>query len=81
MIRKYNVALHLEDSVEETEIIVRKTAAKVLIVPHPWNESQSFRDPRIKYFGSFRQANGVWPLIKFLAGSEAGPFLDNVAQS
>lgn len=81
MINKYNVGLFIEDATEEAEIIVKNTNAKVIIVPQPWNETERFEHPRIKYLGSYKESNGSWSVLKFLASSEANKFLNNVAQS
>jgi uncharacterized HAD superfamily protein len=81
MINKYNIALHIEDAIEEAEVIVRETNAHVLIVPQPWNDEERFEHPRIKYLGSSAESNGTWPVLRFLAGSEAKDFLTSVAQS
>jgi uncharacterized HAD superfamily protein len=81
MINKYNVGLFIEDSTEEAEIIVKNTDAKVIIVPQPWNEKVRFEHPRIKYLGSYKESNGSWSVLRFLASKEANKFLDSVAQS
>jgi len=74
-IQEFGVRLHIEDATEEAQIIVQKTGAHVLMVPQPWNRTEIFDHPRIKYLGDFAQVNGSWPVLKFLASREAKQFL------
>jgi len=82
MITKHRVLLHIEDGLEEAQEIVEKTPAGVIIVPQPWNIGQRINHPRIKQFRpqEYEVTKGIWPVIKFLASSDARTFLQSVAQ-
>lgn len=80
MIDRYNVALHIEDAVEEARLIVRNTNAHVLIVPQSWNDYDRFEHPQIKYFESYVNSNGVWPVVRFLMSPAFKEFFNDVAQ-
>lgn len=75
MIKRNNVALHIEDCLEEAEIIVDKTSARLIIIPQPWNENFKIEHPRIKYLGSHLDSSGSWPLVRFLTSQSAKEFL------
>ncbi|OGM11487.1 hypothetical protein A2Z22_00355 [Candidatus Woesebacteria bacterium RBG_16_34_12] len=83
VIEKEGVLLHIDDALEEVEIIVDKTRACILMPSLPWNIHKEVNHPRIKKVGNVSISNSpnVWPVISFLASSEAKQFLNlSVAQ-
>lgn len=75
VVEKFGIKVHIEDAYEEALEIANKTPARVLLVPQPWNANEHINHPRIKFLGPYDDNVGVWPVMRFLASSEAWSFL------
>ena len=53
MIRKYNVGLHIEDTMDEANEIAKIAQIPILVVPQPWNTQEVITDPMVKLLGKY----------------------------
>ncbi len=77
--RSLNLGLFIEDAPEEA-VVIAGAGIPVLLVPQPWNANEKIDSPLIKRLGDYDHTAGTWPVLRFLATSEAKEFFASVAQ-